>query len=436
MSYPRVLVVSIGRINASDTANNGLLLRNLFGSWPRENLAQIYSSGDNGDDGFFGHYYQLRAKDRRMGSLFFQLKSRSQNESATEHAPLGVKHTSISLKTFSKRLLVDSGLYELIFRPRLSREMIEWVKDFQPGIILAQGYNLALTWLPMMLSENFRLPIAYYPTDDWPSDLYRNTRVRPQFITKWVRRLVEKSSCQLVKSSAVRIAFNPYMKETYDERYGVDFSLLMHGDDLNRFASVEPHRLAATGIFSIVCTGVFDHHRLPLLHDFEQACEKLTNRGLKVHAMVFPVNFPLSDPGTFKHLHFASCPSHNDLASILRGADILFLPERFDETAKDIRLCISSKAHLFMFSGRPTVVYSDPITGIARYARREEWAEVVDRQDTDLLAATIEGLINDAAARKRLSEKAFLVAQKNHDLNAIQSTFYELMSTATQHKKD
>jgi glycosyltransferase involved in cell wall biosynthesis len=436
MSYPRVLVVSIGRINALDTCNNGLLLRNLFGSWPRENMAQIYSSGDNDDEGFFGHYYQLRAKDRRMGSLFSRLKSKSQNGSATEHAPLGVLHTSTSLKPFSKQLLVESGIYELIFRPRLSRKMLEWVKAFQPDIIFAQGYNLAFTWLPVMLAEKFRLPIAYYPTDDWPNDLYRNTLARPQFLAKWVRSLVESSSRQVVQASTVLIAFNPYMKETYDKRYGLDFSVLMHGDDFNRFATVEPQRLAPTGALSIVCTGVFDHHRVPLLHDLDLVCEKLTNRGLKVHATILPVNFPLLDTGAFKYLHFSPCPSHNGLAAILRSADILFLPERFDETANDIRLCISSKAHLFMFSGTPTVVYSDPITGIARYARQEEWAEVVDRQDTELLAATIEGLINDAAARERLSEKAFLVAHKNHDLNVIQSTFYKLMCAATHQKKD
>lgn len=34
--YPRVLVATLGRINAVDSFNNGLLLRNLFGGWPRE----------------------------------------------------------------------------------------------------------------------------------------------------------------------------------------------------------------------------------------------------------------------------------------------------------------------------------------------------------------------------------------------------------------
>ena len=54
--------------------------------------------------------------------------------------------------------------------------------------------------------------------------------------------------------------------------------------------------------------------------------------------------------------------------AVLRGADILFLPERFDETAKLLKMSISTKVSLFMFTGKPIVVYSDPQTGIAAYA--------------------------------------------------------------------
>jgi hypothetical protein len=55
MKYPRVLVLAMSRINAADADSNGLLLPNLFGSWRRKNLGQIYGSADNADEGLFGH---------------------------------------------------------------------------------------------------------------------------------------------------------------------------------------------------------------------------------------------------------------------------------------------------------------------------------------------------------------------------------------------
>lgn len=182
--------------------------------------------------------------DSRFGSLFYKMNAEAQIETATKENP-GIAHGAMRMGKTSciklqiKRLLVVTEFYELILRPHLSREMLAWVKAFQLDIIFAQGYNLAFTWLPMMLAESFHLPIAYYPTDDWTNDLYRTTQVKPHYMTKCVRGLVETSSRQLAQTSTVRIAFNPYMQETY-----LDFSLLMHGDDLNRFKTVEPQRLA------------------------------------------------------------------------------------------------------------------------------------------------------------------------------------------------
>ena len=120
---------------------------------------------------------------------------------------------------------------------------------------------------------------------------------------------------------------------------------------------------------------------------------------------------------------------------MLRGADILFLPERFDETAQGIRLSISSKAHLFMFSGKPIIVYSDPVTGIVRYATEDGWAAVVDRRDPGLLADTIERLFKDDVYRQQLIAGARSTAEKNHNLTTIRSSFFKLICSAIPNRK-
>ena len=112
--YPRVLIVAMGRINAADTSNDGLLLRNFFGNWPRENLAQIYSSGDTGDAGFFGSYFKLGPKDRRFGRLFYRLKiyalaAENIKDKAFDST---TSNRRKSVATWVKKLFVDAGLYE------------------------------------------------------------------------------------------------------------------------------------------------------------------------------------------------------------------------------------------------------------------------------------------------------------------------------------
>jgi glycosyltransferase involved in cell wall biosynthesis len=437
MRYPRVLVLALGRINAADTSNNGLLLRNLFGRWPGENLAQIYSGGDNGDEGFFGRYYRLGPQDRRLGRLFYRLKAEAQGEMAEVNTVTASGKTSVastaSLRSLGKRLLMDTGLYELIFRPRLSREMLAWAENFRPDVIFAQGYNLTFTWLPMLLANSFQSPIVYYPTDDWSDNRYHPVLHPTPFVSRLTRYAVTTSSRRLVDAATVRLAFNRPMQEEYLKRYGKEFTTLMHGDDFSRFEAILPRRLATPDERWIVCTGNFDRHRWPLLGDLDQACEILNVKGLDVRATVFPVNLPsgtASPANDFRHVHFEPCPSHTGLVSFLRGADILFLPERFDETVKLIRLSVSSKAHLFMFSGRPIVVYSDPVTGIVRYAKEDGWAAVVDRRDPHLLADTFERLITDENERERLIAGAGCVAMKNHHLPIIQDSFCELLCSA------
>jgi hypothetical protein len=427
----------MGRVNAADNANNGLLLRNLFGDWPRESLAQVYSGGDNGDEGFFGRYYELGPQERRLGRLFFRLKKEARGSATTAgHERIGTHvpvRWSAALRSCGQRLLMDTGLYELLFRPRLSTSLGQWVDGFQPDIVLAQGYNLTFTWLPLMLADAFGLPIAYYPTDDWPSARYLDTKGFLGFARRSARRAVETTSRQLVGKAAVAIAFSPYMQEEYRQRYAKEFHVLMHGDDVGRFEAAGERRLAASDECWIVTTGAFVQYRWPLLHDLDQACEVLGLRGLKVRVTVFPVSLPsgVADPADeFRHIQFEASPSHQGLAAMLRGADILFLPERFDDTVDTIRLSVSSKAHLFMFSGRPIVVYSDPKAGITRYAREEGWAAVVDHKDPLRLANTLEALLVNGGETLQLVARARQVALRNHHLPTIQREFRSALISA------
>lgn len=437
--YPRVLVVTLGRINAADSDNNGMLLRNLFGNWPRENVAQIYSSGDTGDGGYFGSYYKLGPHDRRLGCLFYRLKKNVLDAEDSKNKGLDstASNHRKSVATRVKQLFVDTGLYELVFSPRISSQMRTWIKDFKPDVIFAQGYNLAFTWLPLNISKEFGVPICYYPTDDWPNDLYRTSKNMPRLINWPARHAVLYASRQLVRESAIRVAFNPAMQAAYSARYQVPFDILMHGDHATRFAIVSPQRLAGTGELWIVSTGVFDRHRWPLLRDLDEACAILAKKGHRVRPTIFPVNWPTKDAVRqehFRHVEFAPCPNHEEMAAILRGADLLFLPERFDDTVEDIKLCVSTKAHLFMFSGKPIVVYSALETGIAQYAQQDQWAVLVDQRNPEILARAIQDIAENNGIRQTLLTNAQRIAAKNHNLAKIQENILNILSKGVGHR--
>jgi glycosyltransferase involved in cell wall biosynthesis len=174
-----------------------------------------------------------------------------------------------------------------------------------------------------------------------------------------------------------------------------------------------------------------------LLDDLDEACHYLISKGIHVRATVFPVNELGKDTSgaMWRHISIAPCPSHNKLPSLLKGADILFLPERFDESSEGIRMSISSKAPLFMLSGKPIVVYSAPVTGIARYAAEKGWAAILNVRDPIKLARTFEKIITNSDERQGLVTIAKRTAMLNHDLKKIQSSFAILLKRALSPKR-
>ena len=405
--YPRLLLLSSSRLNEADGGSLNLLFRSILGNWPKKNLSQIYSSFDNGDSGFCSEYYQLGPEDRLLGQLFYRLKPRVQSQiGAVGATRTPGKPGKPSFVSRLVRLATESGADELVFQPRVSRKMAAWIERIQPGAILTPGYNLCFAKLALLISKRYQVTLVYYTPDDWVDEMYRSAGTSANLLSRLTYRAVENVGRRLVESASVRIAFNRFMQAEYRNRYGMDFSVLMHGDDPERFRTAQPIRFASDEETWIVCAGVFDRFRLPLLHDLDQACHILMSKGFRVRASLFSVNaIPEDAARQFQHVRCEPCPSHEELASVLAGADISLLIECFDRTRADgIRTSVSSKAHLFMHSGRPTIVYADAVTGVSRYAEEDGWAVCVTRRDPEELAKSIERILTDASARPACRE--------------------------------
>jgi glycosyltransferase involved in cell wall biosynthesis len=123
-------------------------------------------------------------------------------------------------------------------------------------------------------------------------------------------------------------------------------------------------------------------------------------------------------------------PGNDLLPSYLKGADILLLAEGFDEGfVSAIKLSISSKAHLFMFSHRPIIVYAHADTGIARYAQALGWAKIVTKRSKQELVNAILQLAKNKKEAEKLVGKADEVVTKFHSHQANREILYEGLSS-------
>lgn len=435
MYYPRILFIGIQKINERDSFNNGLLLRNLFRNWPGDNMAQIFCYDDNGDKGYFRHYYRIGKTERKCGSLFFKLKTHEITKSGSDiQKPVSaIRNYGFKEKTKSqaKRFFVDTGLIELIFRPKMSTEMKKWIEEFNPQVIFVQGYNLFFIWLALILKKMTGAKLAFLTTDDWPSYLYSGQYDEPKLFCWLMRPIVKSATQRLMNDVDIPFAFCNIMSDEYKLRYNKDFITISHAEDPSSFENKDRCRFHPENVFSIVTTGYFNKYRWPLLLDVDECCSLLTKKGIPVRLLVISSGMEPEGITALKNAKFTDIipdPGNELLPGYLKGADINFLPEAFDEKiATAISLSVSTKAHLFMLSQRPIIVYGHPDTGVVKYAKAEGWAKVVSKRDPLLLMNEIEIIIkndNEAKCLIRFSKTTF---NKFHLMSENQKTLLDAL---------
>lgn len=431
--HKKICIVTAGRINKADTANNGLLFRSLFGNWPKDKISQIYNSGSNDDDGVWGTYYRLTQKDRRLGKLYSKLYRNNETStikinSNSHSQKLGCK---IRLIHFFKRFFIDTGIYELIFYPRLSNELKSWLDEFKPDIILAQGYSITFTKLPLLIKSYTGAKLAFFTTDDWPKYLYSGNHGEIKFASILPKLYSNKLIKQFMQEIDIPIAFGYPMQKEYTQRYGKEFYSIIHADNPLRFQNAIPKRLTGEKIFSIVAIGAFNKFRWPLIGDLNKSCESLKSKG--INAQIQVISDAIESEGLIemkkmKYVRLHRDPGSEKLPSFLKGADLLVLIETFDDSrAEAIQLSISTKAHLYMFSRVPILLYSHPVTGISNYAKEYKWAHVINSRNEIELTNALVILLTNTNLHNNLVETAYKVAMKNHNITETETKLHDIL---------
>lgn len=427
LRYPRVLIVLMTKVKSDDPSN--LLIRTQFGEWPKDRLAQIHATGDAAGHGeFCGSYYGLQPCDRHFGGLFRWLRS-GVSEMVALNAIDERRHAKRAdvLGRVGKRImkwlgdgLISSGLWEVIFGIRLSEPMATFVKEFKPSIIYCQGYSLGFATLPLLIARRFNTPLCFQTTDDWPHNTYRYSPVG---------RLLRRRTRQLIACSSVRLAFGEKMRHAYQRRYGVPFEVSYHLDDRSRFPSHAAD--VKDQNFTILYVGGLGHRRYEAIRDLNDVVERFAGRLGQMRIRVLCGGIPKETPSDILNaaaVEFGPLPSHNELPSVLVGATILFLPESFTENPAAIEYSLSTKAHLYMESGRPLLVYGPAYSGTIEYAASEGWGVVVQERDQAALAKGLESVLTDLSRVKVCREKAEGCLKRNHDLQTGRTRILNLLS--------
>ncbi|KAB2661768.1 MAG: glycosyltransferase family 4 protein [Verrucomicrobia bacterium] len=420
-----MLVVS--RAEISDADSSGISRGRWFADWPKDRIAQIYSFPSASKEPFCPIRYEFGADDRQFGNLFARTKRSSfgtafRQQSIQHSADAWLKRKLRGIKCSTIDSLVKTGLWELLFWTRPSQRMTEWCLQFKPDLIYTTCTDLSYIELSLYLKSALNIPMSLQVDDDWLGTLYTKG-----LSAHFLRPFVEKKINRLLSDSSVCLSTGPLMSGEYMRRYGKHFESIYLCDDFRRFDEAPSIRSDPSSRFVIVYSGSLYLGRWKGLLDLHSAISQGSLANEDILIKVYTGHIPLEAGEAF-----ASCNrmqifpglSDSQVPGVLKGADMLFLPESFEAKYQDyIRFSISSKAHIYMMSGRPIIVYGPSGMSVIEYARDEGWALVVDRRDLRGLGAAIQNIRRDKSYSIEILQKARTVAEKNHNAEKVRNHF-------------
>jgi hypothetical protein len=81
-----------------------------------------------------------------------------------------------------------------------------------------------------------------------------------------------------------------------------------------------------------------------------------------------------------------------------------------------------------MASGTPLLVHAPADSHVATYARREDFAEVVDKADDSALAAGLRHVVDDPALSRMRARLARDLAFERHDIARVRQRFLNALA--------
>jgi glycosyltransferase involved in cell wall biosynthesis len=435
-SYPKVLIIGETFHNRS---GGGITLSNLFKDWPADNLAVIATSNISYSN------YERSKKYYRLGSdeyivvwplsIFIGSKSVSGEVNTSEFKnTLNKKSNSIKKYNRIKKNVLNSviksldfiGLYNFIFKTKLSEKLLKWINDFNPNYIYFQNTNFQGIVFVNEIVAVTKIPLVVHTMDDFVI-----ISTSPGLLHWYWKQKMQAEFKKLINNASVRLSICSGMSEEYYKRYGYSFYSFHNPIDLNLWEPFTKKDWDFKGTFKILYTGRLGSDNQEALHLLCKISDSFQKSGTETEVHLF--FSPLSDKlliqkyKFYKTVKVCDYIENNRMPELLSNYDLLFLPLGFSEKSiKATMFSMPTKTAEYLISGVPIIVYAPMQTSLARYAKEERWGYLVDNSKTEVLKSAIRNIYSNIDLRRLLGTKAIQTAMKNHDSIKVRNEFREM----------
>ena len=439
MLLPKVLILNQPFV---DNTGGGVTLSNLFSGWDSQKLAVAcsgYLITDRLNTDQCQNYYQLGSEERKwifpfnlFGRRYYSgtvsLKKHSKKENTDSQ---DLKFREKLIRNYAEPFVEYTGLDHFKAQTQLSPKFCDWLDEFRPDIIYAQGTSREEILFCITVKQYLEIPLVFHMMDDWVSLVGQKG-----FRRKYWANVIDQEFRWLLKETDVVLGISDYMADEYKLRYGADLATFHNPIDVEfwqKNQKISYHLNNEPILLYAGRTGLGIDSSLEVIAKAIMIVNK--DLGLSMKFVIQTPNLPEWSK-KYDHVTHRGFVSYEDLPKVFGAADFLILPYDFsDESLNFIKYSMPTKASEYMASGTPIIVFSPEDTALVKYAASYFWAQVVTENSAEYLGATLKELILDESKREKLGQQAKTLAKTRHGVDVVSRDFRKVMTSVVKYQE-
>lgn len=284
---------------------------------------------------------------------------------------------------------------------------------------------------PAILGSYFLHKITKRPLSLFLFDLYKGNSF--PFPGNLLANIFEK---KIFKSTTTIIVTNQGTKDFYHKRYGNDVSkkiiVIYNSVFPDKYQKIENINLLkeTSSLYNIIFTGNVYWPQLGAIKNLIKAINELKELDIKFKLYSPMPKDYLAGVGILESdkIKISFAPPQ-DIPKIQNEADILFIPLSWNtESQAIIDTATPAKLTDYLIAGKPILIHAPSSSFLVKYAKDNNFAEVVDEENIEKLKESIKKLLMDKEFSNTIVKNAKETFFKNHDANKNAQAFQNLLT--------
>ena len=402
MDEMKILIVSGNCLSESNA--NGRTLLQLVGGIPKENLFQLYTSGEIPDGRFCAESFRVTNGDAVVS--YWKTPGcgmpEPENGSRAAPGPAGNAWPKNAFTMLLRDLVWDHSV-------RLRRTIARWAKSREPDCVLLQIGDASLqVQIAMRLACDLGVPLIVYNTEDYYFKAYDYMKhtLSDNLTYRLFHSRFRRKFDAMMAMKPICIYNCEGLRKRYDDAFGTHSDVVFPSSDFKRVQEIKKEGL-------ILYAGNLGVGRHRSLMEIGRALHKIDpSLYLDIYGAA-PAEIQRALE-TAPGIRFHGFVSYAQVCEQIRNSRLLIHAESFDPFyAVDTKHAFSTKLTDYLMSGIPVFFYG-PLSGeAAGYLNRHAAAIVVWEKEN--VQTGLRDALYDESLRRRVSAGALALAHKNHD---------------------